>query len=73
MNARPSIFLPASEEALLIVSRWQRQSLEVAMSKLIQDAPEAGEEIEDPAPDPSPPYVLTEDQERINYHFEEDW
>ena len=56
-------FLPASEEALLIVSRWQRQSLEVAMSKLIQDAPEAGEEIEDPAPDPTAPRIDVADDE----------
>jgi len=28
---------------------------------------------EDAAPDPSQPYVLTEAQERINHHYEEDW
>jgi hypothetical protein len=61
MNARPSIFLPASEEALLIVSRWQRQSLEVAMAKLIQDAPEAGEEIEDDSTS-LPPLAALDDE-----------
>lgn len=75
MNAPlPRIFLPASEEASLIISRWQRQSEELLLKRLY-GAPEAGEEPDDEEPTeaPEPPYVLTEDQERINYHFEEDW
>lgn len=43
MNA---VFLPASEEALLIVSRWQRQSEELLLKRLY-GAPEAGEELDD--------------------------
>lgn len=46
MSARPSIFPPASEEADLIVSKWQRQSEELLLKRLL-GTPEAGEELDD--------------------------
>lgn len=74
MNARPRFPYADQDETLITLSRWQRLGLEAAMAKLLPDAPEAGEELDDDAaPDAPEPYVLTEDQERINYHFEEDW
>jgi hypothetical protein len=72
MNARPSIFLPASEEADLIVSRWQRQSEELLLARLY-GAPEAGEELDDdPPPEAPEPYVLSPRQEAAEYHAEEE-
>jgi len=71
VNALPAFFLPASEEADLIVSRWQRQSEELLLQR-IYGAPEAGEEIEDePTPEAPEPYVLSERQERAEYRAEE--
>lgn len=71
MNARPSFHLPASEEADLIVSRWQRQSEELLLQR-IYGAPEAGEEIEDePAPEAPEPYVMSPRQEAAEYIAEE--
>lgn len=71
MNA--PFHLPASEEADLIVSRWQRQSEELLLQR-IYGAPEAGEEIEDEdaAPEAPEPYVLSPRQEAAEYHAEEE-
>jgi hypothetical protein len=70
MNALPTFYLPASEEADLIVSRWQRQSEELLLARLY-GAPEAGEELDDePTPEAPEPYVLSERQERAEYEAE---
>lgn len=54
-------FLPASEEADLIVSRWQRQSEELLLQR-IYGAPEAGEEIEEDDSTSLPPLPPLDDE-----------
>lgn len=55
MNARPSAFIPTSlhEEALLTLSKWQRES-EALLLKRLYGEPIAGEEVEDEEPDTIP-------------------
>lgn len=68
MNARTVIF--DAEDWFLTLSRWQRQSEALLLSRLY-GVPEAGEEIEDAAPEAPEPYVLSPRQEAAEYYADE--
>lgn len=67
-----SAYIPTSpaEEALLILSKWQRQSEALVLKRLYGEPIEAGEEVEDDYPD-TIPMVLESDLPPRTERYEE--